>query len=123
MQDQELDRILSRDADLVPSSGFASGVMDAVHVEASAPAPIPFPWRRALPGFAAWALALVYLIAAVLRQPGESAAGPSTAGNVFSSLTSALRSVQAVGAGWILAALLLSYLCVKLTLLVVRGRA
>jgi hypothetical protein len=45
-----IDRILSTDEQLVPSSGFASAVMERVRVEAAAPPPIPFPWRRALPG-------------------------------------------------------------------------
>jgi hypothetical protein len=117
MNDHELDRILSGEADLVPSSGFVSAVMDAARSEASAPPPIPFPWKRALPGIAAWALALAFLIVAAFRQASESAAAPSTMHKVLSSLTTALRAAQAFGAGWIVAALLLSYVAVKLTLL------
>jgi len=45
-----IDRILATEEELVPSSGFASAVMDRVREEAAAPAPIPFPWRRAVPG-------------------------------------------------------------------------
>jgi hypothetical protein len=45
-----IDRVLSTDEQLVPSSGFASAVMERVREEAAAPPPIPFPWRRALPG-------------------------------------------------------------------------
>jgi hypothetical protein len=48
---EAIDRILSADEQLVPSSGFLSGVMELVHEEAAAPPPIPFPWKRALPGF------------------------------------------------------------------------
>ncbi len=47
-----IDRILSADEQLVPSSGFLSAVMERVHEEAAAPPPIPFPWKRMLPGFA-----------------------------------------------------------------------
>lgn len=36
--------------ELAPSSGFASQVMEAVKAETEAPAPIAFPWRRALSG-------------------------------------------------------------------------
>lgn len=36
--------------ELASSSGFAASVMEAVKSEASAPRPIAFPWRRALPG-------------------------------------------------------------------------
>jgi hypothetical protein len=45
-----IDRILSTDGELVPSSGFLASVMDRVREEAAAPPPIPFPWKRALPG-------------------------------------------------------------------------
>jgi hypothetical protein len=45
-----ISRILSTDEQLVPSSGFLSSVMERVHEEAAAPPPIPFPWKRALPG-------------------------------------------------------------------------
>lgn len=45
-----LDRILADDEELMPSSGFLTSVMGRVQEEAQAPAPIPFPWRRAIPG-------------------------------------------------------------------------
>jgi hypothetical protein len=120
MKDQELDRIFSRDADLVPSSGFASAVMDAVRDEASAPPPIPFPWKRALPGIAAWALALAFLFVAVFRQSAQDAPASSAGAKFLAALAPALRAAQAVGAGWIAAALLLSYVSVKLALLFAR---
>jgi hypothetical protein len=47
-----LDAVLASEEEIVPSSGFLSAVMERVQEEASAPAPIPFPWKRALPGFA-----------------------------------------------------------------------
>jgi hypothetical protein len=46
----EIDRILASEEALVPSSGFLSSVMEQVREESTAPAPIPFPWKRALPG-------------------------------------------------------------------------
>ena len=46
----EIDRILANEDALVPSSGFLASVMERVREEAAAPAPIPFPWKRALPG-------------------------------------------------------------------------
>jgi hypothetical protein len=46
----EIDRILASEDKLIPSSGFLASVMERVREEASAPAPIPFPWKRALPG-------------------------------------------------------------------------
>jgi hypothetical protein len=46
-----IDRILAAEEPLVPSSGFLASVMERVQAEAVAPPPIPFPWRRAIPGF------------------------------------------------------------------------
>ena len=47
-----IERILASEEVLVPSSGFASAVMERVHKESTAPRPIPFPWKRAIPGMA-----------------------------------------------------------------------
>lgn len=44
------DRILVAEEVLTPSSGFVSAVMERVQEEAAAPKPIPFPWKRVLPG-------------------------------------------------------------------------
>lgn len=46
----EIDRILATEDALVPSSGFLASVMERVREEEATPAPIPFPWKRALPG-------------------------------------------------------------------------
>jgi hypothetical protein len=48
---KNLDNILASEEAIVPSSGFLSAVMERVHEEARMPAPIPFPWKRAIPGF------------------------------------------------------------------------
>jgi hypothetical protein len=47
----QLDKILAREDEIVPASGFLARVMDKVQDEAAAPPPIPFPWKRAIPGF------------------------------------------------------------------------
>jgi hypothetical protein len=59
-QPGQLDRALLIEDALLPSSGFAASVMDAIQQEALVPAPIPFPWKIALPGILA---ALAVLIA------------------------------------------------------------
>src|SRR5580658_9600195 len=51
-----VDKILATEEELVPSSGFLAAVMERVHEEARMPAPIPFPWKRALPGLVLAAL-------------------------------------------------------------------
>jgi len=45
-----IDRILASEEELVPTSGFLASVMERVREEATAPPPIPFPWKRAIPG-------------------------------------------------------------------------
>ena len=47
-----MDAILVSEEGIVPSSGFLAAVMERVRDEAAAPAPIPFPWKRAIPGLA-----------------------------------------------------------------------
>jgi len=48
--DAEIDRVLSTELDLIPSSGFMASVMERVRQEAVLPPPIPFPWKWAVPG-------------------------------------------------------------------------
>jgi hypothetical protein len=45
----EIGHILAGEEELMPSSGFAVSVMERVRQEAALPAPIPFPWKRAIP--------------------------------------------------------------------------
>jgi hypothetical protein len=47
---KKIDRILATEEELVPSSGFVSSVMERIAEEAAVPPPIPFPWKRAVPG-------------------------------------------------------------------------
>jgi hypothetical protein len=50
MTNERIDEILGSEPELVPSSGFAASVMERIREEAAAPLPIPFPWKRAVPG-------------------------------------------------------------------------
>jgi hypothetical protein len=49
-QPGSVDAILASEEAIAPTSGFLAAVMERVEEEAKAPAPIPFPWKRALPG-------------------------------------------------------------------------
>ena len=91
MRDEEIDRILGGEEDIRPSSGFHVSVMEAVHREATAPPPIPFPWKRAWPAIAAAALAIV--ASPFLLIESNAAMQPT--------LDSLLLSAQSVGAPWI----------------------
>ncbi|HEY1342114.1 MAG TPA: hypothetical protein VGF59_31615 [Bryobacteraceae bacterium] len=53
MTPEDLDRILSSEDLLQPSSGFAMDVMAAARRQAAEPAPLPFPWFRLAAGLAA----------------------------------------------------------------------
>jgi hypothetical protein len=50
VKQKNLDSILGTEEELAPSSGFVSAVMERVREEAAAPKPIPFPWKRVMPG-------------------------------------------------------------------------
>jgi hypothetical protein len=61
----DLDRIFSADESIVPSSGFARSVMDAVGSAAEEPPPLPFPWIRFAAGLLAclvWAGSAIWLV-------------------------------------------------------------
>jgi hypothetical protein len=53
MDDKDLERILSSEAHLVPSSGFALSVMDAIREAEAEPPPARFPWWRLAAGVTA----------------------------------------------------------------------
>jgi hypothetical protein len=111
--DDELDRALANEQEILPSSGFASGVMEAVQREASAPPPIPFPWKRALPGIVAGAIAVAFVLGAtVAALVGGGGARPMTLPAEEMSIVHAVRDM---GAGWIALALVVSFACVKAT--------
>ena len=107
MRDDDLDRILSEEEELLPSSGFATSVMDAVRREASAPPSIPFPWKRALPGLTISGLAVAgFLIALVNVLRG--AAGTQLAPAQPTVLVPILQKLLNATSGWITLVLLVT---------------
>jgi hypothetical protein len=50
MSASPIDRILAGEEELIPASGFVASVMERIEEEARVPAPMAFPWRRAVPG-------------------------------------------------------------------------
>ena len=130
MKPDELDRILSREAEIVPSSGFVKSVMAAVQSEAAAPPPIPFPWKRALPGLLACVVAIAWSVVAAVRYPAQHS---SMAAPVISALPSTLTQwidgvrpvvdrARMFGAEWLLLGLLLTVACLKFTQRLTGGR-
>jgi di/tricarboxylate transporter len=110
MFDDDLDRILSPDDGVVPSSGFVSTVMDSVRREASTPPPIPFPWKRALPGLIAAVITLVTFVMGLSTALTANGAGMRSASSML------VEAFARVGAGWLLLALLITLVSVKLSM-------
>lgn len=111
-----IERALATKEEIVPSSGFVAAAMDRVREEATMSAPIPFPWKRAIPGillaagvlgwgaFEAVRIALPEVRQAVLNPPTL----PAVAG----------RGVE--DAGWVALALAVSYCSWALSMRLVR---
>ena len=120
MTNDDIDRILSRAEEILPSAGFTALVMDSVRSEASAPPPIAFPWKRALPGFAATGFALVSVLVGLAKIAREAlAAPPSVMGP--SVIEPFLRTVLHAGVGPVVLALLVSLASVKLSMRLTAG--
>jgi hypothetical protein len=68
MLDAKIEAILASEEELIPSSGFLGSVMESVQEEAVAPPPIPFPWKRALPGILATSGVFAWGAVELLRQ-------------------------------------------------------
>jgi uncharacterized membrane protein len=108
MSDEELDRALSQEHEIVPSSGFAGHVMDAVRRETSTPPPIPFPWKWAAPGLAT----AVALLSAFVLTAKNAAPFMTIDPSMVATL---VQGANHVGFAWIGLSLLLAFASVKLS--------
>ena len=128
VENEEFDHILSREDEIFPSSGFAASVMDAVRREAAAPKPIPFPWKRAVPGLviAGLALVAVVLVAAVvvMTQAGKVTASPTSipVPSTISFMSLFHGDIQ-TAVSWTVLSLLVAFVTVKLSMRLASGRA
>ena len=117
MRQHDLDYVLSRDREIVPSAKFAASVMDAIRSEAAAPPPISFPWKRALPGLTAGAVAMLWIVLENLEPPRvpQATASASFFQSWIDRVVPILKSVESAGIGWILLSLALTFACWELT--------
>ena len=125
--EDQINRILSREDEILPSSGFAVSVMDTVRREAAAPPPIPFPWKRAVPGLVVAGLAAVLVLAAGVVVIGQLVrASTSAQFPTFLSLPSLMPIIFHGGmesaASWTVLALLVTFVSVKLSMRLASGR-
>jgi len=120
----EINSILSREDEILPSSGFTVSVMDAVRREAASPPPIPFPWKRALPGLVVAGLALVLILIRVIAAIAQL--GKATTPKLSMSMPPVPPPIFHGGlesaAIWTMLALLLALVSVKLSMHVASGR-
>ena len=106
MKQENLDRILSTEEELAPSSGFAAAVMERVRVEGAAPKPIPFPWKRMAPAIVLMLGALVWCGVELARL-----GLPQIPTEMFAGAHLSASMVQPVkDAGWVAVALGISLL-------------
>jgi len=130
MNDPEIDRILTKQDEIAPSSGFVASVMDAVRCEALAPPPIPFPWKRALPVLLLAALAVTLVAAAgiaIISQPAGGSVAVRIASHTPSLPTPAvppslLKGAIGTAVVWTGLALLLALVSVKASLRMASSR-
>lgn len=103
MANERIDEILGGEPELVPSSGFAAAVMERIRHEAAAPPPIPFPWKRFVPGFVVASGVLGWGAVEVVRFAGPALAElRRTQAHMTVNATMARPLEQAV---WVVAAL------------------
>lgn len=116
MRNDDLDRILSTEQEIIPSSGFVAAVMDTVRHDAAAPPPIPFPWKRALPGLCAAGIALASVFIAGCALLIRGTANQPLSARLLSVFASVLEVWDVVGGSWIVLALVVSFVSVKLSM-------
>ncbi len=123
--EDEINRILSREDEILPSSGFAVSVMDAVRREAALPPPIPFPWKRALPGLVVAVLALALVLVAgvvVLVRLLRGSTTPQFSATLPSIMPPIFHGGIESAAMWTGMALLVAFVSVKLSMSLASGR-
>jgi hypothetical protein len=103
---ERIDEILGSEPELVPSSGFPASVMERVREEAAAPPPIPFPWKRALPGFVIAGGVLGWGTVELVRFAGPALVELKTTQAHVAVNAAMVRSLEQ--AGWVVAALAVS---------------
>jgi hypothetical protein len=107
MGDDDLERILSNEEQVIPSAGFGIAVMDAIRRDSTVPPPIPFPWKRILPAV----LVAMFIVVAL------SIAGITLFIDYqLNQLIRWPKPRNAVGAAWIALSLIVTSVAVRLSM-------
>jgi hypothetical protein len=99
--------------------------MDVVRREAAAPAPIPFPWKRALPGLVVAGFTLIaagVVFVAEIRQASGEGANLRWSDVWMSTMAPFMSAGAASAAAWTLLALAVSLVSVMFSLRFASGR-
>lgn len=118
MKPDDLDRWMSDDDTIVPSSGFSASVMEAIRHEASDRHAMPFPWKRALPGLVMTVLAMVAVLWSGFQAFNASEAGASPR-DLLPSLVAVTAGGEAV---WVILATLMTIVLVMTCIRWTRAR-
>jgi hypothetical protein len=113
---ENLDSILGTEGELAPSSGFVSAVMERVRDEAAAPKPIPFPWKRVLPGAVLAVGGVVWMGVEVARHGATAVSSVGSPIEQFAHVLLQMSGTLEDAAGWVAASLgvsLLSWLMAR----------
>ena len=118
MTPDDIDRLLAHKEEILPSSGFALSVMEAVRQEATWPPLLAFPWRRALPGL----VALLAAFAVAIWNVAQALSDP----RAISAFEEQIRAFTTYASSeeilWIAVAMVLTVLSTGLPLLLMRSR-
>ena len=123
MKGDNLDHILSEQGEILPSSGFVNSVMDAVQHEAMTPPPIPFPWKRALPGIIVACLTIIFALVTGLAPLAREVRHLPIPLTSVPDFAPAFEAAKRVGADWIFLVLLLTLASVKFSMRLTGARS
>ena len=115
MREHELDQMLSKERDVMPSARFTKSVMEAVRAEASAPPPLTFSWWRVLPLVATGIFTVAWVFIEGLGLYTVPQASPGVGTSWTDRIPALLFQIESFGIGWVLLALLITAACVELT--------
>ena len=114
MRDEEVDRALSGETDILPSSGFTRSVMDAVKRQVEAPRPIPFPWKRVVPAIVVGAGGFVILGWAAWSGPASAEAAGASSAELTAMLERMTHAAGTLELPWLLGVAALTLACALL---------
>lgn len=116
--EQFVDSILAREENIVPSSGFVESVMQTIQRKPEVPMPLPFPWKRALPGLVALPMILAFVPAIFEQSNFEASTEGGTFHDLARTVNAALADKAQADIGLVILVLLGSFAAVKLCLFV-----